>query len=145
MNTAVLTEVSTGSVKSSAVLSLESTADGNLAGSQAFNQALENVEDKVECVTKPEEWAPDEWYYEAELQDYNAWKVEEEQLAREQRLLQRAINRMEQKQELPRFNLFEDHSYEDESYYTDEENFEALDYEDAYLAFDREKSPKFHF
>ncbi|GJW20098.1 hypothetical protein Tco_0030720 [Tanacetum coccineum] len=105
----------------------------------------ENVEDKVECVTKPEEWAPDEWYYEAELQDYNAWKVEEEQLAREQRLLQRAINRMEQKQELPRFNLFEDHSYEDESYYTDEENFEALDYEDAYLAFDQEKSPKFHF
>ncbi|GJZ73835.1 uncharacterized protein Tco_0637981 [Tanacetum coccineum] len=105
----------------------------------------ENVEDKVECVTKPEEWAPDEWYYEAELQDYNAWKVEEEQLAREQRLLQRAINRMEQKQELSRFNLFEDHSYEDESYYTDEENFEALDCEDAYLAFDLEKSPKFHF
>ncbi|GKB24771.1 structural maintenance of chromosomes protein 5 [Tanacetum coccineum] len=29
-----------------------------------------NVEDKVECVTKPEEWAPDEWYYEAELQCY---------------------------------------------------------------------------
>ncbi|GJZ53268.1 hypothetical protein Tco_0608153 [Tanacetum coccineum] len=106
---------------------------------------IENVEDKVECVTKPEEWASDEWYYEAEYQDYNAWKVEEEQLAREQRLLQRAINRMEQKHELPRFNLFEDHSYEDESYYTDEENFEALDCEDAYLAFDREKSPKFHF
>ncbi|GJT53073.1 hypothetical protein Tco_0988127 [Tanacetum coccineum] len=79
------------------------------------------------------------------LTDYNAWKVEEEQLAREQRLLQRAINRMEQKQELPHFNLFEDHSYEDESYYTDEEKFEALDCEDAYLAFDKEKSPKFHF
>ncbi|PWA66679.1 HEAT repeat-containing protein [Artemisia annua] len=33
----------------------------------------------------------------------------------------------------------------DVAFYIDEESFDALDYENAYLAFDPEKSPKFHY
>ena len=33
----------------------------------------------------------------------------------------------------------------DVAFYSDEESFDALDYENAYLAFDPEKSPKFHY
>ncbi|GJZ54633.1 hypothetical protein Tco_0609518 [Tanacetum coccineum] len=64
---------------------------------------------------------------------------------RKKSLQQRAIDDEEHLLELPRYNLFEHDSYDDESYYTNEDEFEALDYEEAYLAFDREKSPKFIF
>ncbi|GJV02231.1 hypothetical protein Tco_1335800 [Tanacetum coccineum] len=64
---------------------------------------------------------------------------------RKKSLQQRAIDDEEHLLELPRYNLFEHDSYDDESYYTDEDEFEALDYEEAYLAFDWAKSPKFIF
>ncbi|GJT56384.1 hypothetical protein Tco_0991438 [Tanacetum coccineum] len=79
------------------------------------------------------------------LQLFKNWKAEEEEEANNQRLLQLRRDHEEQLASMPRYNLFEDDSYEDEAYYTDEDDFEALDYEDAHLAFDREKSLKFYF
>nr|GEV03728.1 hypothetical protein [Tanacetum cinerariifolium] len=104
---------------------------------------------KVDQVSKPYEWALDEWYYQGEYEYYLTWKAEEEQLAiyqlaRDQRLRQRPINDVEHLLKVPCYNFFEHDSYDDESYYTDDDVFEALDYEEAYLAFDREKSPNFN-
>ena len=33
----------------------------------------------------------------------------------------------------------------DVSFYSDEESFDAIDYENAYIEFDPQKSPKFHY
>ncbi|GKA20792.1 hypothetical protein Tco_0700781 [Tanacetum coccineum] len=58
--------------------------------------------------------------------------------------LQIAKDRKTDRAYIPPLNLFEDHSHND-SFYSDEENFEGLDYEDAHLGFDPEKSLKFHY
>ncbi|GKF42199.1 hypothetical protein Tco_0125541 [Tanacetum coccineum] len=58
--------------------------------------------------------------------------------------LQIAKDRKKDRAYIPPLNLFEDHSHDD-SFYSDEENFEGLDYEDAHLGFDPEKSLKFHY
>ncbi|GJS46484.1 hypothetical protein Tco_0596605 [Tanacetum coccineum] len=35
----------------------------------------DNIKDKGDEVEKPYEWAPDEWYYEGEIEDYKYWKA----------------------------------------------------------------------
>ncbi|GKB02250.1 hypothetical protein Tco_0830339 [Tanacetum coccineum] len=71
-------------------------------------------------------------------------KAEEEKETNKQRLLELAKDHKKQLASMPRLNLFKDQSYDD-SFYIDEENFEALYYEDAHLGMSFEKSSKFHF
>ncbi|GJS08615.1 hypothetical protein Tco_0365411 [Tanacetum coccineum] len=74
----------------------------------------------------------------------NFKKAEEENEANKQRLLEIAKDDKKKYTSMASLNLFEDHSY-DSSNYTNVDNFEALDYEDAHHGMSFEKTPKLHF
>ncbi|GJR15598.1 hypothetical protein Tco_0798250 [Tanacetum coccineum] len=105
---------------------------------------------------KKRSWPGDEWwYYEQEMELLKQMQEEEERLAyeqhytvavvaRQQRWRQEAEDLERQRCFIPPMNLWED-ELEDEGLYSDNENLDGLNYEDAHLAFDREKSPKFNF
>ncbi|GJV89888.1 hypothetical protein Tco_1533826 [Tanacetum coccineum] len=88
---------------------------------------LEKNKEKMEAtnidveVKKEKDWPRDDWWL----------REEAEELER-------------QRCSIPPMNLWED-ELEDEGLYSDNENFDGLHYEDAHLAFDREKTPKFNF
>ena len=69
---------------------------------------------------------------------------EKNKVANKQSLLQIAKDEKEYAPSKARVGLVEEDST-DVAFYSDEESFDALDYENAYLAFDPEKSPKFHY
>ncbi|GJW40791.1 hypothetical protein Tco_0066636 [Tanacetum coccineum] len=66
------------------------------------------------------------------MEDYRYWKVKEEKEVNKQHFLEHAKDHKKQLAPMTRLNLFEDQSDYD-SFYSDEENFEALDSEDAHL------------
>ncbi|GKD28809.1 hypothetical protein Tco_1239587 [Tanacetum coccineum] len=78
------------------------------------------------------------------LADQNRLDQLDYKKANKESRLQIAKDRKKDRAYIPPLNLFEDHSHDD-SFYSDEENFEGLDYEDAHLGFDPEKSLKFHY
>ncbi|GKB39080.1 hypothetical protein Tco_0884022 [Tanacetum coccineum] len=102
-----------------------------------------NIKEKVDELEKTYEWALMSDTMKGEMDDYMYWKAEEKE-AIKQCLLELAKDHKKQLASMPRLNLFKDQSYDD-SFYIDEENFEALYYEDAHLGMSFEKSPKFHF
>ena len=65
-------------------------------------------------------------------------------VANKQSLLQIAKDEKEYAPSKARVGLVEEDSI-DVAFYSDKESFDALDYKNAYLAFDPEKSPKFHY
>nr|GEY04749.1 hypothetical protein [Tanacetum cinerariifolium] len=99
---------------------------------------------KVAKVEKEYDWAPDEWYYEGEIEDYRYWKAEEDREAYEQRLRNVAEEHERELASRPFLSLFED-QIDDVALYNKEDDLEALDYEDAHLGFNPKKSPKFNF
>ncbi|GKC27924.1 hypothetical protein Tco_1035218 [Tanacetum coccineum] len=86
-------------------------------------------------------WAPDEWYYEGEMEHLKYWKAEDEKKAYKQRLIDLAKDRKKQFVSMPRLTLFENHPH-DASFYSEEDDFEVFDYKDAHLGFDPEKYTK---
>jgi hypothetical protein len=70
--------------------------------------------------------------------------MSEKKVANKQSLLQIAKDENEYAPSNARVGLVEENSI-DVSFYSDKESFDALDYQNAYLAFDLEKSTKFHY
>ncbi|GJY33586.1 ABC transporter C family member 12-like protein [Tanacetum coccineum] len=98
------------------------------------DKVTSNMDGKTNMVEDEKEhhWAPNEWYYEAETEAYKYWKAEEEREAYEQRMIFLAQQRDLQLASIPPFNLFED-QVDEASFYSEEEDLEYFDYENAYL------------
>ena len=95
------------------------------------------IDDCLLCAGKEQDtFNIDEWY--------EWWTSEKKKVANKESLLQVAKDEKEYAPSKARVCSVEQDST-DVGFFSDEESFDAIDYENAHQAFDPEKSPKFNY